>query len=126
MWEVGGEEMENWFPAERCFNWENLAPAELALGNAEAADAIARRAEDSAAKVDLHLPTALAARTRAAVQLASDDPAGAARSAEQSITAGTAIGARLQVAYSRSLLGRALGRRRRPPARGRGASRGGA
>jgi ATP/maltotriose-dependent transcriptional regulator MalT len=108
MWEVGGEEMENWFPVERCFNWENVALAELALGNDEEADAIARRAEDSAAGLDLHLPTALAARTRAAVQLASGDSAGAARSAETSIAAGAAIGATLQVAFSRSLRGRAL------------------
>ena len=70
MQEVGGEEMRNWFPAERCFNWENVALAELALGNAEAADSTARIAEESAARVGLHLPTALAARTRAAVQLA--------------------------------------------------------
>jgi DNA-binding NarL/FixJ family response regulator len=100
--------MENWFPVERCFNWENVALAELALGNHEEADGIARRAEDSAAAVDLHLPAALAARTRGAVQLASGDPAGAARSAETSIAAGAAIGATLQVAFSRSLHGRAL------------------
>jgi DNA-binding NarL/FixJ family response regulator/tetratricopeptide (TPR) repeat protein len=108
MWEVGGEEMENWFPAERCFNWENVALAELALGNGEAADAMARRAEETAAKVDLHLPTALSARTRAAVQLAGGDPAGAAQAAVESIAAGSAIGAKLEVAFSRSLLGRAL------------------
>jgi DNA-binding NarL/FixJ family response regulator len=108
MQEVGGEEMQNWFPAERCFNWENLALAELALENSEAADSIALIAEDSAAQVDLHLPTVLAARTRAAVQLAGGDAAGAAKAAQESIDAGTAIGATLQVACSRSLLGQAL------------------
>jgi DNA-binding NarL/FixJ family response regulator/tetratricopeptide (TPR) repeat protein len=108
MQEVGGEGMENWFPAERCFNWENLTLAELALGNGEAADSMARIAEDSAAQVDLHLPTALAARTRAAVQVERGDPAGAARAAEESIAAAAAIGATLQVACSRSVLGRAL------------------
>jgi DNA-binding CsgD family transcriptional regulator/tetratricopeptide (TPR) repeat protein len=108
MWEVGGEEMENWFPAERYFNWENLALAELALGNDEAADSIARRAEESAGEVDLRLPTALAARTRAEVQLASGDPAGAGEAAEISIAAGEAIEAGLEVACSRSVLGRAL------------------
>jgi DNA-binding CsgD family transcriptional regulator len=108
MWEVGGTEMENWFPAERYFNWENLALAELALGDVQAADSIARGAEESADQVDLRLPTALAARTRAAVQLASGDPSGAARAAEVSISAGEAIGASLEVACSRSLLGRAL------------------
>jgi DNA-binding CsgD family transcriptional regulator len=107
MQELGGEEMKNWYPAERCFNWENVALAELALGNAEAADSIARVAED-AAQIDLQLPTALAARTRAAVLLGQGDAAGAAKAAERSVAAGTAIGATLQVACSRSLLGRAL------------------
>ena len=108
MQEVGGEEMKNWFPAERCFNWENLALAELALENPEAAESIALVAEASAAEVDLNLPTALAARTRAAVQLAGGDAAGAAKAAQDSIDAATAIGATLQVACSRSLLGQAL------------------
>ena len=35
MQEVGGEEMGNWFPAERCFNWENVTLAELALETAK-------------------------------------------------------------------------------------------
>jgi ATP/maltotriose-dependent transcriptional regulator MalT len=108
MREVAGEELENWIPAEHYFNWENLAIVELALGNGEAAEAIARQAEESAAQVPLRLPTALAERTRATVQLAAGDPAGAARAAEKSIAAATALGATLQVAYSRSLLGRAL------------------
>ncbi|HEX8065693.1 MAG TPA: AAA family ATPase [Thermoleophilaceae bacterium] len=108
MHEVGGAGMENWIPVERYFNWENVALAELALGNAEAAAAIARRTEESAARVDLRLPTVLAARTRAAVQLASGDAAGAAGAARRSIEAGAAIGAKLEVACSRSLLGRAL------------------
>jgi len=108
MHEVGGKEMENWIPVERYFNWENLALAELALGNVETADSIARNAEEAAAQLDLCLPTVLAARTRAAVQLASGDPAGAARAAEESIVAGAAIGATMHVAYSHSMLGRAL------------------
>jgi DNA-binding NarL/FixJ family response regulator len=108
MQEVGGEEMGNWFPAERCFNWENLALAELALDDPEAAASISRTADDTAAAVDLRLPTALAARTRAAVLLARGDAAGAVRAAEESLAAGAAIGAKLQVACSRALLGRAL------------------
>ena len=84
MREVGGEDLENWMPAEHCFNWENLALVELALGNAEEAerDRTPRRS-NRPAEVDLRLPTALAARTRAAVQLASGDTAGAARAAER-------------------------------------------
>jgi ATP/maltotriose-dependent transcriptional regulator MalT len=78
MRDVGGEHLEDWIAVERYFNWENVALVELALGNRAAADAIARQAERSAAEVDLRLSTALA------------------------------IGATLQVAYARSLLGRAL------------------
>ncbi len=108
MHEAGGEGMENWMPAERCFNWENVALAELALGNPDEAEAAASLAEEAAAGSDLRLPEALAARTRAAVQLARGDAGAAVRAAEESIVAGTAIGAGLQVAYSRSLLGHAL------------------
>jgi ATP/maltotriose-dependent transcriptional regulator MalT len=108
MRDVGGEQLEDWIAVERHFNWENIALLELALGNRAAADEIARRSELSAARIDLRLPTVLAARTRAAVQLAAGDPAGAARAAEESIAAGTAIGATLQAACARSLLGRAL------------------
>jgi ATP/maltotriose-dependent transcriptional regulator MalT len=108
MREVGGDDMENWIPVERCFNWENVALAELALGNLETAEELTRQAEEFAASVALRLPTLLAARTRAAVALARGDNSGAARAAEASIAAGEAVGITLQVAYSRSLLGRAL------------------
>jgi ATP/maltotriose-dependent transcriptional regulator MalT len=108
MREVGGEEMRNWIPVERWFNWENVALADHALGNAEEAEALAALAEESAAKIDLRLPTTLAARTRAELRLASGDHEGAARAARKSIAAGEAIGANLHVAFSRSLLGRAL------------------
>jgi DNA-binding NarL/FixJ family response regulator/tetratricopeptide (TPR) repeat protein len=108
MHEVGGSRMENWIPAERYFNWENLALAEIALGDVDAADALARQAEKGAAGVDLRLPTVLASRTRAAVQLARGDAAGAAIAAEASVAAAESMGAGLHVAYSRSLLGRAL------------------
>ena len=108
MHEVGGQEMTNWIPAERFFNWENLALAELKLGHIETAESIARHAEEGAAELDLRLPTVLATRTRAVVQLERGDATGAARAAEESIAAASAIGAKLHVAYSRSLLGRAL------------------
>jgi DNA-binding CsgD family transcriptional regulator len=108
MRELGGENMENWVPAERFFNWEVAALAEIAAGNLEVADSIAREAEESAALTDLRLPTMLAARTRAAVQLARGEPGEATRAAERSVAAGRAIGATLQAAYSLSVLGRAL------------------
>jgi ATP/maltotriose-dependent transcriptional regulator MalT len=108
MLEVGGEEMQNWFPVERCFNWENLALAELALGNLDAAVSTARKADDTAAPLGLRLPAALSTRTRAAVLLARGDAAGAVDAASESVAAAAQIGAGLQVAYSRALLGRAL------------------
>ena len=106
--QVGGEGMKNWIPVERYFNWENVALAELALGNLDAARTIAERTEESAARVDLRLPTVLAARAAAAVKLGGGDAAGGAEAAERSIAAAEAIGARLEAGFSRSLLGQAL------------------
>ena len=108
MRELGDEDLGWAIPVEVCFNWEILALAEIALGRLDAADAYATRAQRDAAGLDLHLPAAVAARTRAAVILASGDAAAAARLAETSITGARAAGAWLQAAYSRSLRGRAL------------------
>ena len=108
MRELGGEDLERFAPVERCFDWETLTLAELALGRPEAADGWARRAEADAERLELHLATALARRARAAVQLATGDAEGAAVAAEASMVAGAAAGAPLQVAYSRAMLGRAL------------------
>lgn len=110
MRELGGEELRHAIPVERCFDWETLALAELACGDAEAAAACAARAEAQAAALGggLRLPGALAARTRAAVLLAAGDAAGAAAAARVSAEGMDAIGADLQAAYARLLLGRAL------------------
>ena len=64
-------------PVERCFDWESLTVVELAVGNTEAADAYAVRAEQEAAQLGLQLPAALADRARAAVLLAGGEPAAA-------------------------------------------------
>jgi DNA-binding CsgD family transcriptional regulator/tetratricopeptide (TPR) repeat protein len=108
MHEIGGENVESWIPPERCFNFENLALAELARGGFEAAEDCASRAEAEAKALGLSLSGALALRTRAAVLLAGGDAAGAVAAAAGSLAAGEAIGAGLQVAFSRSLLGQAL------------------
>ncbi len=105
---LGDDDLGWAIPAEVCFNWESLALARLALGRPDDAAAYAARAERDAARLDLHLPAAVAARTRAAVMLAAGDAAAAARLAETSIAGARAAGARLQAAYSRSLRGRAL------------------
>ena len=95
-------------PVERCFDWETLTLASLALGDVGEADAFACRAEEDAGRLPLRLPTALAARARAAVLLAQDEPLEAARLARASAEHAGAIGARLQAAFSRGLEGRAL------------------
>jgi len=106
--ELGGEDVARTMPVERCFDWESLALVELAVGNIEAADGYARRAEEDAARLGLQLPAALAGRARAAVQLAAGVALEAAGTAALSADAAAAIGARLQAAFSRSLEGRAL------------------
>ena len=108
MQELGGPGMRNWVPIERPFNWENLVFVELARGDLGAADRMAKEAEDAASGTDLRLSTALAARSRAAVELARGEPAAAVAHAEASIAAADAIGAGLHAAFSRTLLGRAL------------------
>ena len=47
---LGGGELHQAIPVERCFYWETLAIAELARGRTEEADAYARRAEEHAAQ----------------------------------------------------------------------------
>ena len=108
MYAVGGEDLRMAIPVERCFDWEVVALAELGLGHHAKADASAGRAEEIAEQLGLSLSRALATRTRAAVLLATGDAEAAARVAQQSVEAGMAAGARLQVAFSRALLGRAL------------------
>jgi DNA-binding CsgD family transcriptional regulator len=106
--ELGGENVARTMPVERCFDWESLTLAELAVGDVEAADGYARRAEQDAAQLALKLPSALAGRARAAVLLARGEPLEAARAARESAEAAGSVGAKLQAAFSRGLEGRAL------------------
>ena len=108
MRDLGDDDLGWAIPVEVCFNWEILALAEIALGRLDTAAAYAARAEADAARLDLHLPAAVAARTRAAVLLATGDAPAAARLAETSIAGALAAGAWLQAAFSRGLRGRAL------------------
>jgi DNA-binding CsgD family transcriptional regulator/HPt (histidine-containing phosphotransfer) domain-containing protein len=106
--ELGGENVARTMPVERCFDWESLTLAELAVGDVGAAEGYARRAEHDAAQLGLKLPSALAGRARAAVLLARGEPLEAARVAHESAEAAGSVGARLQAAFSRALEGRAL------------------
>jgi DNA-binding CsgD family transcriptional regulator len=105
---VCGDELEQKIPVERCFDWEMFALAELSLGTAEAADGYARRSEENAQRLGLHLPAAVSGRTRAEVLLATGHPLDAARAAKRSVEEAQAIGARLQAAFSHGAMGRAL------------------
>jgi ATP/maltotriose-dependent transcriptional regulator MalT len=106
--ELGGENVARTMPVERCFDWESLTLAELAVGDVDAAEGYARRAEEDAAQLALRLPSALAGRARAAVLLARGEPIEAARIAHESAEAAGSVGANLQAAFSRGLEGRAL------------------
>jgi DNA-binding NarL/FixJ family response regulator len=105
---LGSDDLPHKIPVEKCFDWEMLTLVELGKGRLDHADAIARRAEEHAATLDVNLPAAIAARTRAAVLMASGKPAEAARAAALSVERAAAAGARLQAALSRGFEGQAL------------------
>jgi DNA-binding CsgD family transcriptional regulator len=105
---LGGGDLHQAIPVERCFFWESLAIAELARGRPEEAEAYADRAQEHAARLGLAIPAATAGRARAAVLLHAGRPLDAAQAAEESHGAAAGVGALLQAAFSRSLMGRAL------------------
>ncbi len=105
---LGGGELHQAIPVERCFYWETLAIAELARGRTDEADAYARRAEEHAAQLGLGIPAATSARARAAVLLHAGEALEAARVAEGAQAAAAGVGALLQAAFARTLQGRAL------------------
>jgi DNA-binding NarL/FixJ family response regulator len=106
--EVAGPDLRHLAPVERCFGWEQLALAHIALGRLDRAEEYVRTAEETAVELELRLPFALAARARAALQLAAGHPEEAVLSARDSVADATAIGARVQAAFARHLLGQAL------------------
>ncbi len=108
MAELGDSDLDWAIPVEKCFNWEILALADIALGRPDSAAAYAARAEQDGAALDLNLPAAIAARTRAAVALAAGDAGVAVERSRASVAGAAAAGATMQEAFSRALLGRAL------------------
>ena len=106
--ELVGEDGASTMPVERCFDWESLTLASLAVGDTEAAARYADLAEEDASRLPLLLPAALAGRCRAAVLLAGGEPLEAATVAHASAESAAAAGARLQAAFSLGLAGRAL------------------
>jgi DNA-binding NarL/FixJ family response regulator len=93
---------------QRCFDYEVMALAEIALDNVETATELADRAEADAEALGTRLAECVAARTRAAVLLAAGDGAGAAATAERACDAAAQIGAKLELGFARVLQGRGL------------------
>ena len=105
---LGSDNLEHKIPVERCFDWETLALAELAVGEIDTAEEYAGRSEKNASRLGLQVPAAIAARTRAEILLTRGEPAEAARLAGESAKSAASVGARLQAAFSLALRGRAL------------------
>jgi DNA-binding CsgD family transcriptional regulator/tetratricopeptide (TPR) repeat protein len=103
-----GEDIEGALPVERAFFWETLALAEIGAGRPEKAVDYIERAEADAEATGLAIPTGVALRARAASRLSAGDPQQAAVLAGQSAEAFATIGARMEVAFSRNLQGKAL------------------
>ncbi len=106
---VCGDELEQKIPVERCFDWEMFA-----LGGAGALTS------PSVPRSTCSAPSATrpswgcasrprsSGRTRAAFLLATGKPAEAAAAAERSAADAASVGAGLQAAFSRALMGNAL------------------
>jgi DNA-binding CsgD family transcriptional regulator len=108
MRELGEDDLAHKIPVERCFDWEVLALAQLALGHPHRADEFARRTEEHAAALGLRLPAAIALRTRAAVEHAAGEHEAAARHYQEAAALARSIGARLPAAFALGTAGQAL------------------
>ncbi len=106
---AGGADLPKIAAPRRALYHEVLVQAELARGRLETAQEFATQAEAVAAGLDLNVPAALAARARAAVELAAGDAGAAAESAATSSNLAEEVGACIEAARSRTVLGRALG-----------------
>jgi DNA-binding CsgD family transcriptional regulator len=103
----GGPELSLLAAQHRCAAFEAMTRAELSLGDPEAADGWARRAE-TAAFPGRPVSAGHALRARAEVLLAAGDPERAAALALDAATGEDAAGACVAAARSRTLAGRAL------------------
>jgi DNA-binding NarL/FixJ family response regulator len=114
---AGGPALARLEPAARTRWFEVLATADLRAGRPHEAEAWAIRCEASARPFEPSVRTAVALRARAAVLLARDDHAGAARRAADAAARFDEAGAALDAALARLVLGGALRRAgRRQPA----------
>jgi DNA-binding NarL/FixJ family response regulator/tetratricopeptide (TPR) repeat protein len=105
---AGGPELPLFPGVWRVFFHEVATRGWLALRQQPEAELAASRAETAAAALGLRSATALAGRARAAVTLATGDPAAAAEAALTSAAAADSIYAPIEAARARLLAGRAL------------------
>ncbi len=106
--EAGGPELSDVPPAARPHWLRTLAIAELACGRLDEGDAMATRAEQIAARLDLPMRVGDARHARAAVQLAQGDFRLAAATAAEAVAAYDRAGIPLDAARSRLLRSKAL------------------
>ena len=97
-------------PGRRCWLYAHMAQAELALGRRAAAEDWLVRGERTTQDLDLPLRAAEILHARALLLLADGRPRAAADTARAAIERAEAVGAVIQSARSRTLLGGALGR----------------
>jgi ATP/maltotriose-dependent transcriptional regulator MalT len=111
---AGGEELTLIPAGWRSYCLDLLAQCYLALDRIPEAERAAECAEAGASTVQLPMARAWAARTRAAVELHTGDPAHAAEQALTSAAAAEEAGAPLEAELARTLAGRALARAGEP------------
>ncbi len=104
----GGPDLLRVGSGARCTCYELLTRAELALGRRAEAAAWARRANELAADLGLHLARATAARAEALVLLEAGEHAPAAELALAAATDAEVAAAPIEAARARTLAGRAL------------------
>jgi ATP/maltotriose-dependent transcriptional regulator MalT len=106
---AGGPDLPFMSIQHRCWAYEVLTRADIALGCLDDADGWATRAEATAIP-ERPRATAAALQARAAVRLAIGDALGAADLAQSAATTADVVGARVVAGRSRTLAGRALAR----------------
>ena len=110
----GGDELPLIPGVWRTRSLELLTRCWLALGRRSEAEQVAIHGETSAAALRLRMADAMAHRSAAAVALDAGDPHLAAERALASAIAADEVGALVDAALSRTLLGRALAQARQP------------
>jgi ATP/maltotriose-dependent transcriptional regulator MalT len=105
---AGGPDLSDTPPTSRTFWLRGLAAAEVALGQLDAADATAQRAEALASRLDLPMRTGDARYARASVLLAQGEHGSAVVVAREAVAAYDACGARVEAARARMLHADAL------------------